>query len=305
MSKSADRLSLLTTFARIAERGSISAAARDLGLSQASASRHLKDLEDRLGVQLVHRTTHALSLTLAGDACLADARMLLDGWEALVETHAEEDADVRGPLKVIAPVALGQLHLADAALDFQRQFPNVDLAWQLTDDSIRFSEVGCDLWIKVGAVPDDRLIAKPLAEIERMIVSAPDFLEHRAINHPKDLHDLPCVAVEPFEGQSIPLASARGATYALKAAARVSTNNIFTAQRAALKGLGFAVMPRWLVEYDLKAGRLLDLLPRWRAPRLTLHAAYLPQRRQTKRLRLFIAHMSEAILESPGIEPPR
>ncbi len=125
MSKSLDRLALLTTFARIAERGSISAAARDLGFSQASASRQLAELERRLGVQLIQRTTHRLALTQSGADCLSDARGLLDGWEALVERFAGEDSAVRGGLKIVAPIALGQRHLAEAALRFQQAHPAV------------------------------------------------------------------------------------------------------------------------------------------------------------------------------------
>ena len=96
MSKNLDRLTLLSTFARIAERGSISAAARDIGLSQASASRQLQALEEQLGVQLVQRTTHALSLTEAGRDCLADARALIDAWDALQERHAAEAGALAG-----------------------------------------------------------------------------------------------------------------------------------------------------------------------------------------------------------------
>ena len=99
-------MTLLATFLRIAERGSISAAARDLGLSQASASRQLADLEQRLGVPLIRRNTHSLALTEQGESCLADARSLLAGWEALTDRVAEDQTQLRGPLRIIAPVAL-------------------------------------------------------------------------------------------------------------------------------------------------------------------------------------------------------
>ncbi|MEM9232937.1 MAG: LysR family transcriptional regulator, partial [Pseudomonadota bacterium] len=149
MTKRLDRLSLLETFVRIAERGSISAAARDIGLSQASASRQLSDLETRLGMRLVHRTTHELSLTTDGVAVLARARSLLQDWNEMSDALAGDDKP-RGPLKIVAPVALGQLHLASAAVDFQLQYPDITIDLQLEDGEIRFAETGCDLWVRAG-----------------------------------------------------------------------------------------------------------------------------------------------------------
>ena len=149
MSKSLDRLSLLATFVRIAERGSISAAARDLGLSQASASRHLNELETRLGTILIERTTHHLSLTEAGEAALEEARDLLNGWLALAERF-DDSSDLSGTLRVVAPIALGQRHLIDATMDWQRAFPNLQINWQLDDSELNLAETGADVWIRIG-----------------------------------------------------------------------------------------------------------------------------------------------------------
>lgn len=302
MSKRLDRLTLLSTFVRIAERGAISAAARDLGFSQASASRQLAELEDRLGVQLALRTTHNLSLTEAGKACLADARELLRGWEALVERNAEDDTALSGKLKVVAPVALGQLDLGDAALAFQAAHPDVEVIWELQDDPIRFSEIGCDLWVKIGPVPDETLIVRPLGTVQRLIVAAPALIEERNVQQPNDLGELPCAALAPFEGGVISLANADGEAKSITASVALSTNNIFLAKKAALKGIGYAVMPRWLVATELADGRLLDVLPNWRAAKLTINAAYMPARRQTRRLKRFLEHLTDTVANMPGVE---
>lgn len=304
MSKALDRLGLLTTFARIAERGSISAAARDLGLSQASASRQLKALEEALGVQLIQRNTHSLSLSEAGRDCLADARALTDGWDAMVERYAGEESEVRGKLKVVAPVALGQLHLAEAVLRFQQNHPGVSVTWLLEDEAIRFTEIGCDLWIKIGRLPDETLVVRPLGKVERMVVAPPRLIDGQRLSTPRDLAGLPCAALEPFEAASIPLALADGTTATVQAKVAVATNNIFAARKAALLGIGYAVMPRWFVEDELKAGSLVDVLPQWRARPLTINAAYLPSRRQTRRLKLLIDHMAKAVSVIPGVQAP-
>ena len=303
MSRPLDRLTLLETFARIADRGSISAAARDLGLSQASASRQLKDLEERFGGQLVRRTTHALALTPAGQDLLHDARELIAAWEAVEERHAGH-GPVRGALKVVAPVALGQLHLADIALRFQMQHPEISLSWQLEDHPIRFAEVGCDCWIKIGTVPDDRLIVRPLGRVERLLVASPTLVGDREIAGPEDAEGLPLAALAPFEGGRIRLTDRNGMAVEIAPTVRVTTNNIFSVRRAALMGVGAAVLPRWFVEDDLASGALVDLLADWRAATLDINVAFLPARRQPKRLAIFLDALRSGVRAIPGVQPP-
>lgn len=301
MSKSLDRLALLDTFVRISDRGSISAAARDLGMSQASASRQLKELEERFGTELIRRTTHSLALTQAGQGLLQDAREILSSWEALEEKHTEEEQSVRGPLKVIAPVALGQMYLADVALGFQMRNPNVALTWELDDQAIRFAEVGCDCWIKIGPVPDETLIVRKLGSVERMVVANPDLLKDGNFETPDRLSHLPFVALTPFEGQRVSLQAQNNQSAEVDTQIKVFTNNIFAVHRAVLKGVGAAVLPRWFVEDDLNAHRLVDVCPDWRAAQLDINAAYLPARHQPKRLSLFLSDLEAETKRIPGI----
>lgn len=304
MSKSLDRLTLLQAFVRIAEAGSISAAARDLGLSQPSISRQLAELETRFQTSLMRRTTHNLSLTAAGSELLADARRLLDEWEALEEKHIDAKENLSGKLKVVAPVALGQMHLIEIALRFQQQHPLISLSWLLEDNNIRFAETGCDCWIKVGSVPDSSLLIEPLGQVERMMVAIPDLITAYGLpKTPTALEKLPCVALEPFEGGQIPLKSAAGKTAIIQPTVRMSTNNIFALHRATLAGLGMSVMPRWFIREDLKNGQLVDLLPSWRAPKLTIHLASLPGRHQPYRLRSFIETLKASVPDISGVEP--
>lgn len=301
MSKPLDRLALLETFARIADRGSISAAARDLGMAQGSASRQLKDLEERLGVQLIRRTTHSLALTDAGLDVLADARELILRWDALEERHAP-DADVlRGPLRVIAPVALGQLHLADIAITFQMAHPQVVLNWRLDDDIIRFAEVGCDCWIKIGPIPDESLIVRRLGRVERLLVGTPQLAATLLERTPCAAEQLSIIALTPFEGSKIELTHKSGSTKQLRSPVSMATNNIMSLKRAVTMGTGAAVLPRWLVSEELKSGSLVDLLPEWRAATLDVNVSYLPARRQPRRLSAFLDALETGIREIPGI----
>lgn len=303
MSKSLDRLTLLQTFVQIADAGSISAAARALGLSQPSVSRQLAELESRFKSQLMRRTTHDLSLTVAGAELLADARQLLDEWEVLEEKHLEAKDIMRGRLKVVAPVALGQLYLLDSVIKFQQQYPAISLSWQLEDGDIRFAEIGCDCWVKIGPVSDDSLIVEPLAQVERMVVAAPALIEsYGKLTSPTGLSKLPCVALSPFEGGRIPLENAQGKKVVISPPVRMVTNNISAVRQATLAGLGFSVMPSWFIEQALEQQQLIDILPKWRAPRLTINVAFLPGRHRPRRLQSFLDLLKEAVPQLPGIE---
>ncbi|MEO1249245.1 MAG: LysR family transcriptional regulator [Pseudomonadota bacterium] len=291
----------METFVRIAERGTISAAARDLGMSQGSASRQLKDLEDRLGVQLIRRTTHSLALTEAGQDVLTDARQMITSWEALEEQHAPDGDDLRGSLRIVAPVALGQLHLADIAIAFQAANPKVSVNWLLQDEPIRFAEVGCDCWIKIGPVPDDTLIVRCLGRVERLIVGAPEVAARLGAQTPEAVENLPFATLTPFDGAKIGLSGPRDGQVHLAVRSTLSTNNIMSLKRAAVCGLGAALLPRWFVSDELEAGSLVDILPGWRAARLDVNLAYLPARRQPQRLTVFIDMLEARFRDIPGM----
>ena len=239
MSKSLDRLTLLQTFVRIADAGSISAAARDLGLSQPSVSRQL-----------------------------------------------------------------AELYLLDTVIQFQQQHPEITLSWLLQDGHIRFAEVGCDCWVKIGPVADESLIVEPLGEVERIAVAAPELMSaHSTPKTPADLEKIHCIALAPFEGGRIPFTNTKGKKVVIAPPIRMTTNNISAVRKATLAGLGWAVMPRWFIEDELNNQQLVDLLPSWRAPRLTIRVASLPGRHRPRRLQSFLDVLKTTVPKIPGIEP--
>ena len=302
MSKAFDRIGLLQTFVRIAEAGSISAAGRDLGISQPAASRQLAELENRLSTQLFRRSTHSLALTDAGAELLVEARQLIEGWELMAERHRRSDAELRGGLKVVAPVALGQQHLARIAFEFQHAHPGVDITWLLEDEPVRFSEVGCDCWVKVGPVPDERLVVRKLGAVSRLLVASSAFVaEYGQPGSPQKAALLPLVALAPYEGGRIPLA--RGGTRRdIEPPVRMQTNNIFALKQAVSQGLGMAVLPAWFVAGELADGALVDLLPDWRAPSLDINLAYAAGRYQSQRLRRFVEWLQAEVPSIEGVD---
>lgn len=302
MSKPLDRLTLLQTFVRIVDAGSISAAAGDLGITQPSASRHLAELEERLKSQLVRRNTHGLALTDSGAELLADARAMLDAWEVLEEKHINTAQTVAGKLKIVAPLALGQLHLARILAKFQTDYPLVSINWELDDREIRFSETGCDCWIKVGPVPDDTLIVKKLGSVERILVASKGFVETNGMpKRPSQAEAYNTIGLVPFEGGKIPLSNKQGKTVYLQPPLKTTTNNIFALKELVISGVGMAVLPRWFINRELSEKQLVNLLGEWKAPSLDIHIAYLPSKHQPLRLRAFVELMVREVGRIPGI----
>ncbi|WP_195819299.1 LysR family transcriptional regulator [Roseobacter sp. MH60115] len=269
MSTRFDRLALLETFVRIAERQSLSGAARDLGTSQPSVSRQLAALESRLGVVLVRRTTHDVTLTPDGSALLVDARRMLGEWEAIEDRHSKDDAP-KGTIRVIAPVALGQGLFVKAAAKFMKDNPNITIDWRLRDDAIRFAEEGCDCWLKIGPVLDDTLVVRELARVERLVVGTPECLaRHAGI----DLEAMPWLTLGPFEGNRIELFDRNETPLLFSVTPKMASDNIFAIYEAAMQGVGIAIMPRWFVASDLEDGMLIDAAPDLRAARLPVNLA--------------------------------
>ncbi|UWR21179.1 LysR family transcriptional regulator [Sulfitobacter sp. S190] len=269
MSSRFDRLTLLSTFVRIAERRSLSGAARDLGTSQPSVSRQLAALEDRLGTVLVRRTTHDVTLTPDGLALLADARRMLGEWEAIEDRHSGQGG-LRGTIRVIAPVGLGQRLLLRAAAEFMHAHPQITIDWRLRDDVIRFAEEGCDCWIKIGAVPDDTLVVRQLAKVERLVVGTADCL---ARQRGADVAKMPWLTLGQFEGNRIELYDTKGAARSFTVRPKMASDNIFAIYEAARQGVGIAILPRWFVAEDLDSGALVDVAPNLRAAQLPVNLA--------------------------------
>ena len=287
MSTRFDRLALLQTFVRIAERRSLSEAARDLGTSQPSISRQLAALESRLGVVLARRTTHDVTLTADGLSLLEDARRMLGEWEAIEERHSDDMA-LKGLIRVIAPVALGQSLFVKAASQFMKDNPEVTIDWRLQDDAIRFAEEGCDCWLKIGSVPDDTLIVRELARVERLVVGAPECV---AACDGASLERMPWLTLGPFEGNRIELFDQEKRKQVFSVTPKMASDNIFAVYEALMQSVGSAILPRWFVSTDLETGRLKDIAPDLRAADLPVNLAIASGTRRPARVERFCEAM--------------
>ena len=223
-----DRVTLLATFVRIVEAGSLSAAAAQLGTTQPTVSRRLSALERALGVPLLHRSTHAMKLT--------------------VETFEDDLRSARdepsGTLRVVVPHAFGQTQLVGPLAAYLARYPAVNVEWILSDQTPNFIADGVDIAIHVGAVTDPSLIALRMGAVPRVVVAAPRLFGDRAPPaHPSALAAAPWLALSTFYRTLVTLSCATtGERIELPIRPRMSTDSLYALRSAAVLGVGLAVV---------------------------------------------------------------
>ncbi|MDD2545943.1 MAG: LysR substrate-binding domain-containing protein [Burkholderiaceae bacterium] len=300
----------LAFFSMLASASSLSAAARELGLTTSAVSKHLGLMEARLGVLLVNRTTRRMGLTPEGEVYLAHARRILGDIEDLQELLGVSKSTPRGLLRVNATLGFGRSHIAPLISSFVREYPQVEVQLQLSVNPPPLTDDAFDVCIRFGAPPDARVIAKAIAPNRRLLCAAPSYLEQ--FGAPKVPHDLAhhqCIGIR--QGEEAyglwRLTDGRGrqaSTEAIKTRGRLSTNDGEIAVRWALDGHGILMRAEWDIAPYLQSGRLVQVLPDHYTPDADIHAVY-PQRHQAAtRVRAFVAFVQRAFEGQRQAQPP-
>lgn len=289
-----DLLDSMRMYVLTVEKGSLSAAAVEAGVSSTMVGNHLRALEERLGMQLLRRTTRRQSLTAFGEDYYLRCKEIL---RLVAETDVQAQAmrlEPAGKLRVSAPVTFGTQALVPALPDYLQRHPHVDIDLDLSDHVVDLVEGGFEAAIRIGHLPDDaNLVARPLAPYRLMICASPDYLARRGRPVlPSDLRQHDCLAFSAANvthwrlqhDQDICRVPVEG---------RVSINNGQALREAALHGLGIVLQPALLLEADVRAGRLVHLLPDYALPSRPMHVVYLPDRYRSLKLRSFVDHVAE------------
>jgi DNA-binding transcriptional LysR family regulator len=270
-----DKYQEMRVFAGVIDAGSFVAAADALGMSKAAVSRYVSDLEQRLGVRLIHRTTRKLSLTPEGEVFLARSREILAGIEASeaeISTHA---AEASGLLKVSVPVSFGIQHLAPLWSAFLAAHPRVALDVQLADRVIDLVDEGFDLAVRIARLPDSSLVSRQLATTRLVLCAAPGYLQRRgAPRHPSELaqHDVIGYSLLAM-GDQWQFTGPEGPV-TVKVRPRLVTNNGDTCLAATLDAGGIQLQPTFLVARALASGQLVEVLTDYRSIELGIYAVY-------------------------------
>ena len=289
-----DDLALLRVLLRIVESGSISAAARSLKIPQPSLSRHLRTLETQAGARLLHRDTHHLHLTEAGQRLLDSARTLLDLANEATDRLREEQVALQGHLRLFSTIDLGQSLVTRLIANFLREHPKVSAELSYTNRPVQMIEEGYDVGIVAGQLTDDRVAARSVSSLERAVLGTPELARRfRAPKEPSDLKSWPWASLSgrQFGGtNAVTFVSAKGALKTLRIEPILTSEGVTSLREAVLSGLAISTLPNWLVNDDVAAGRLVQPLPRWTPPPLPLSIIYLADRQRPSRVQAFIAY---------------
>ena len=272
MSKIPD-LEAWAIFARVTELRSFSAAAEELGLSNATVSKAITRLEQRLGVTLFHRTTRTLSLTPSGQSLAGRAAALLSDAEAAEECAREEATGPRGLVRIAVPMSFGVSHVAPILPDLLAQCPGLSIDLNLSDERIDLIESGIDVALRIGALTDSSLKAHRLADIPTMLVAAPSYLAARGEPRtPEDLLGHACFAYSNLDrSDRIRMVAKDGREATVQPRGPLITNNGEAMLPALIAGHGLALLPEFILKKDFEAGRLAHVLPDWAGPPIALH----------------------------------
>lgn len=297
-------------FAEVVDRGGFAAAGRSLGLPKSKLSRRVAELEGRLGVRLLQRTTRKLSLTEAGELYHRHCVAMREQADAAAEAVAIVQNEPRGTIRVACPVTLAQTTLGPIIPQFLARHPQVRIDMQITNRVVDLVQEGFDVALRVRATLDDSgsLVVKRLAETQTLLLASPAQLAREG--RPKEVDDLTrlsTVAMSAADGRGIwNLVGPGGREYVLEHRPVYTADDLLTLKMAVMQGTGICALPDYMCTHELRDGRLEHVLPGW-APRIgILHVVFPSRRGMVPAVRRFLDFMGEHVTdEGLGSECPK
>jgi len=307
MDKSEVTLERMRTFVRVVERGSLSAVAREFEIGQSSVTRHLRELEQAVGVPLLSRTTRRVTLTEEGSRYYASCIQIL----RLVEQAGDEALGARGApagtIRISCTAALGVLHIGRLIFAFQDRYPDIRIDLSLTDERIDLVREGVDVAIRLGPLGDSSMKLRVLGSSQRLMVAAPSYLAKRGRPlAPRDLRDHEGIRMSNIAGSdTLMLQTSTGEHHEVSFGGGLRVDHGLAAREALVAGRGVAPAHQWLVEDLLAEGRLEVILSGYSPPAVPLSMLIVPERAAIARVRLLVDFLGEHIAALPGIERSR
>ena len=287
-----DRLASMEAFVKAAELGSFAAAADALRMSPQMVAKHVVFLETRLGARLLNRTTRRQSLTEIGRTYYERCRLVLAEAEAADSLAHEAKAAPRGLLRINAPMTFGAYSLVPMVTRYLRQHPAVEVDLVLSDRVVNLVEEGYEAVFRVGPLVDSSLMALALAPFRVVACASPDYLRrHGTPMTPADLRDHECLSRPAVSSWHF---SKHGRAYDTRIRNRLRLNDAKALLSAALDGFGIVLIAEDMAREALISGHLVKVLPGFEAPSRPMHLLFLPDRRQTPKLRSFIDTVVQA-----------
>jgi len=256
-----DSLVSMRVFCLVAELKSFATAAQRLRISPAMASKHVMQLEQRLGTRLLNRTSRRVSLSESGALYFEQARQMLDALDEVEAAVSNATVVPHGTLRLTAPVWMANTIFAGVLADYQARYPDVRLDVDLSGRLVNLVEEGFDLALRATGAPDEALIARPITNVPFYMVAAPAHLDRVGRPaRPADLAGQALLHYALYPGESFSL-NRNGTVETVKLNPVLRSGNETLLHMAALEGMGFAFLPKWLVAEDIASGRLVHILP--------------------------------------------
>lgn len=292
-----DPISDLEFFTRLVRYGSLSALARDLGVTPPAVSARLAVLEKRLGVRLLNRTTRRLAMTQEGELYLGTGSKLLEQVQELERMVSSSREVPRGLLKVNATFGFGRRHIAPALSAFRQRYPEVEVQLDLTDRPMNLAESAFDVGIRFGELPDSRLVARRLAANRRFVCGAPAyFAQHGEPQAPDDLRAHRCIVLRENDTAYGTWHFSRGKRQqTVKVHGAMSSNDGEATLQWALDGHGLLLRSQWDAQHHLDAGRLRRVLPEWELPPADIYAVYPERLNLSAKVRVFVDFLEKSV----------
>lgn len=299
-------LNAVHLFVMVVETGSFRGAARKLGVPKSTVSRKLSELESRLGLRLLHRTTRKVALTEAGQTyyqqCAPAVGALTEAERALAQTQAVP----RGLLRISTPPTFGHLFLADILLDFMRAYPEVQAQVDLSDRHVDLLTEGFDVAIRGGSLPDSSLVQRPLGVTRVKYCASPDYLAARGVPEtPHDLAGHDCILYNSQTNSAQWDFQERRGLMRMTVRGRFAANSFALIRDAALVGMGIARLPSFLTWKDEREGRLRSVLDAYSPAPMRLQAVYPTARHLSMKVRVFLDFLVERLNPPPWEGTPR
>lgn len=296
-----DRFALLQNFVRVVDAGSISAAAQRWEIAKSAVSRRLSELEESLGVQLMHRTTRRLSLTDTGHGFYERAVQILADLEEAEAAVSAAHCELRGRLRVAAPMSFGLLHLTPAINEFALRHPELRFELDFNDRQIDLLQEGIDVAIRIARLADSSLIARRLGPVQAQLCASPDYLRrHGTPRRPADLAEHRCLLYSnsPDPGRWA-YRDPEGGEGSVAVPEAMRSNNGDQLSRAAVAGLGIIHSPTFISYRALARGELVPVLTDYRWFGTDAYAIYPPTRHLSRRVRAFVDFLVERFAGRP------
>lgn len=280
----------IQVFTQIVERETITAAATHLQIAKSAVSRRLSELEERLGVELFHRSTRKLSLTDSGRELYHRCIQIMDEIAEAESSVRESHQDIRGKIRIAAPLSFGLMHLAAAIIDFKKEHPGITFDIDFNDREVDVIQEGFDVAVRIANLKDSSLIARKLVELSTVVCASPEYLNlHGEPKTPDDLKQHDCITysylTRPDQWDFL---DKEGKLISVTVNNIIRVNNGEFMRDAASAGLGLIRQPTFIAFKDIAAGKLIPLLQDYKSTTVNAYAVYPPTRHLSQRVRQFI-----------------